>query len=175
MKISVDKIPDEGLELNYQEPADSFDYLKTEEVGAGGKIVGPIVVAIQAKRRGGAIDISGQLLGSTAMTCSRCLDEFTEDISHSFVYNCLPDEGGEEEKEELTIENMDVSYYNGGEIDITALVHEQVALALPMRPLCKDECEGLCTKCGANLNKGDCGCRKEPVDLRLAALNDLKF
>ncbi|MEK6726999.1 MAG: DUF177 domain-containing protein [Deltaproteobacteria bacterium] len=175
MKLSVDKIPDEGLALNYREPADSFDYLKKEGVEAGAEIAGPINVAVQAQKRSGGIAISGQLQGSAAMTCSRCLDEITEDISHEFSYNCLPHEAIQEEKEELTMENMDLCYYSGGEIDITALVHEQVALVLPMRPLCKEDCKGLCPECGANLNKGDCWCRKEPVDLRLAALKNIKI
>lgn len=174
MKISVDKIPVEGLELNYQESADSFDYLKIEgEEGA--EIVGPISVEVQAQKRSGGIDINGLLHGSAVMACGRCLDKFTEDISHSFSYECLPQEAIVEEKEELAADALDICYYTGGEIDLTALVHEQVALALPMRPLCKEECKGLCAECGANLNKGDCGCNKEPVDLRLAALKNLKI
>ena len=172
MKLSVDKIPDEGLALDYHEPAGSFDYLNNEE---GAKIVGPIAVAFQAQKGSGGIAVSGQLQGSAVMTCSRCLDEFTEDISHEFSYNCLPREAIEEEKEELTLESMDICYYSGGEIDITALVHEQVALALPMRPLCKEGCKGLCPECGANLNKSDCGCQTGPIDLRLSALKNLKI
>ncbi len=175
MKLSVDKIPDEGLALDYHEPADSFDYLKKEGVEAGAKIVGPINVAVQAQKRSGGIAISGQLQGSAVMTCGRCLDEITEDISHPFSYDCLPQEAIVEEKEELTEDALGICYYSGEEIDITALVHEQVALALPMRPLCKEDCKGLCPECGANLNKGDCGCRKESVDLRLAALKNLKI
>ncbi len=172
MKLSVDKIPDEGLALDYHEPAGSFDYLKKEE---GAKIVGPIAVTLHAHKGSGGIAISGRLQGSAVMTCGRCLDEITEDISHPFAYDCLPDEAIAEEKEELTADILDICYYTGGEIDITALVHEQVALALPMRPLCREECKGLCPECGANLNKGECGCRKESVDLRLAALKNLKI
>jgi len=172
MKLSEEKIPDEGLALDYHEPAGSFDYLNKEE---GAKIVGPIAVALQAQKGSGGVIISGQLQGSAVMTCGRCLDEITEDISHPFSYDCLPQEAIVEEKEELTEDALDVCYYSGGEIDITALVHEQVALALPMRPLCKEDCKGLCPECGANLNKGDCGCRSGPVDLRLAALKNLKI
>lgn len=172
MKLSVDKIPDEGLELNYHEPSGSFDYLKK---GEGARIIGPVNVAVQAHKISGGIAISGLLQGSAVMTCGRCLDEFTEDISHQFSYDCLPQAAIEEEKEELTADALDIYYYSGGEIDITALVHEQVALALPMRPLCKEDCKGLCPECGANRNKGDCGCRSGPVDLRLAALKNLKI
>jgi uncharacterized protein len=44
-----------------------------------------------------------------------------------------------------------------------------------MRPLCKEDCKGLCPECGVNLNKGDCGCRSGPLDLRLAGLKNLKI
>lgn len=174
MKISVDNIPVEGLELNYQEPAASFDYLN-EEGEDGAEIVGPVSVGVHVKKRSGGFEISGRLQGAAATICGRCLDKFNEDISHTFSYDCLPHDAIVEEKEELTSDTLDICYYTGGEIDITALVHEQVALALPMRPLCREDCRGLCPECGANLNKGDCGCQKGTVDIRLAALKNLKI
>lgn len=175
MKLYVDQIPDEGLELDYQEPPDSFYYLKEEEKGAGAKIVGPVQVNISAGKTPGGIAIKGSLQGSAVMNCSRCIEELTKDISHDFFYNCLPEEAMEEEGEELSRESTDVCFYSGGEIDITALVQEQIAIALPMRPLCKEDCKGLCPKCGANLNRGDCGCQKGSVDLRFTALKGLKI
>lgn len=173
MKLYVDQIPDEGLKLDYQEPAVSFDYLK-EEVGAGAKVVGPIKISLSVKKGSNGVIVTGRLQGEASVTCSRCLEEITEDISHDFSYNCLSTEIMDEE-EELSKESTDICYYSGGEIDVTGLIQEQAALALPMRPLCKEDCKGLCPKCGANLNLGDCGCKKKPMDLRFAALKDLKI
>lgn len=174
MKIYVDQIPDEGLEREFEEPADSFHYLEKEEKGTAAKVSGPVHVSLVVKKTSGGVSIRGRLQGTAYMACSRCLVEITEDVSHDFFYDCLPVEAMEEE-EELSTDSADIHYYTGGEIDITALVQEQLALALPMKALCREDCKGLCPRCGANLNLGDCGCQKGPVDLRLAALKDLKI
>jgi len=59
------------------------------------------------------------------------------------------------------------------EVDLTPLVHEQTMLALPTRPLCRETCRGLCSRCGANLNAGPCDCQEVPADGRLAVLHAL--
>jgi uncharacterized protein len=170
MKLNVEQITDEGVELGYREPPQSFDYLEREGELA---VSEPVRVSLRAEKITGGVALSGVIQGRVSMSCSRCLERITEDISHEFSYDCLPAEAIEEE--ELSVADTDVHYYSGGEIDISALVQEQVALAIPMRPLCKEDCKGLCPKCGANLNLGDCGCKKEAVDIRFAALKDLKI
>ena len=172
MKLYIDRIPDEGFDIDYQEPTESFDYLKHEEKGAGGIVSGPVHVKLLAKKTSGGVAINGRLQGNISVSCSRCLVKTTLDIGHDFFYECLPAEAMEE-KEELSSDSVDIHYYTGGEIDITALAQEQLTLVLPMRPLCKEDCKGLCPECGANLNMGDCGCQKGPVDLKFAALKKL--
>jgi len=54
------------------------------------------------------------------------------------------------------------------------LMREQFYLALPMKPLCVEDCHGLCVQCGTNLNRGSCSCERDWVDPRLAALAKLK-
>ena len=58
-------------------------------------------------------------------------------------------------------------------IDLAPLVRDTVLAALPIRNLCRPDCKGLCPKCGADLNQGDCGCDREAVDLRLEVLKNL--
>ena len=64
----------------------------------------------------------------------------------------------------LREEDIGLAYYEGEEIDLTPLVHEQALLALPTRPLCTEGCRGLCPRCGTNLNAGPCGCPAGPRD-----------
>jgi uncharacterized protein len=64
--------------------------------------------------------------------------------------------------------------YSGDEIDLSELLRESLLLELPMRPLCSDDCVGLCSVCGKNLNQGPCGCVHDDVDPRWAVLKDLK-
>ena len=60
-------------------------------------------------------------------------------------------------------------------IDLTEVLQDHVIMSLPVRPLCRDNCSGLCPHCGANRNEGDCGCEEPVFDTRFAALKDLKI
>lgn len=173
MKLHLDQLPDEGFELDYQEPPHVFDYLKNDEKGTGADVSDPVQVKLLVQKTVGNVTIMGRVEGAALMACSRCMEGITKNISHSFSYNCLPIEAMGDE-EELSREGTDVYYYSGVDVDITALVQEQVSMSLPMKPLCKEDCKGLCPVCGANLNLSDCGCRKGQGDLRFSALEGLK-
>ena len=58
-------------------------------------------------------------------------------------------------------------------LDVDGLIYSEVVVNLPMKHLCKDDCEGICPKCGKDLNEGDCGCPAKEIDPRLQALADL--
>jgi uncharacterized protein len=70
-------------------------------------------------------------------------------------------------------EDVDISYYRDDRIDLNELLREQFYLALPMKPLCRDDCKGLCPQCGTNLNTGACSCATQWEDPRLAPLKGL--
>ena len=53
---------------------------------------------------------------------------------------------------------IDISFYRDDEIDLSELLREQFYLALPMKPLCREDCRGLCPQCGVNRNTGTCDC-----------------
>ena len=78
-----------------------------------------------------------------------------------------------EEEGELKDEDLAVSFYQDDKIDVGLLIREQVYLALPMKPICCDDCQGLCSGCGTNLNSSSCNCASEAVDPRLASLKTL--
>jgi uncharacterized protein len=67
-------------------------------------------------------------------------------------------------------EKLELAYFLGDEIDIADLVRESLLLAQPLKKLCKEECKGLCPKCGINLNVSTCSCNKEIMDPRLMVL-----
>jgi uncharacterized protein len=70
-------------------------------------------------------------------------------------------------------EDLETSYYRGDQIDLKELLREQFYLALPMKPLCREDCHGLCPQCGTNLNTGTCACTPVWEDPRLAPLKGL--
>ena len=71
-------------------------------------------------------------------------------------------------------EGADEEVFTGKEIDLDPILREQVVLALPGYPLCKESCKGLCSSCGANLNERECGCERRVPDPRWAGLEKFK-
>ena len=96
--------------------------------------------------------------------CRRCLGAI-EETALVPILEVFEDEPTEGETQPL----------RGGEIDVEPVVREAVLLDLPLAPVCRPDCQGLCPQCGADRNQGDCGCRGEAGDPRWSALDDLRF
>jgi len=113
--------------------------------------------------------ISAQPFGN----CARCLEayEFPLEADFSIMLAPRPAAGQDSSSAE---EDVDLGFYDGDEVDLSPIVREQIILALPTRPLCREECRGLCPQCGANRNEGDCGCTEVAGDPRLAVLRTIK-
>jgi uncharacterized protein len=79
-----------------------------------------------------------------------------------------------EEEVELSEPDLTFGFYRDELIDVDALVREQIRLALPFRLLCREDCRGLCQKCGADLNRNPCSCSGEGPDARWATLLEYK-
>ncbi len=84
-------------------------------------------------------------------------------------------EDDEQDEVEISAQEMGLIYFEGEEINLQNGIQEQVILAFPIKALCKKACKGLCSSCGKDLNKGDCGCNHQPSDPRFAALKNLKL
>jgi uncharacterized protein len=78
-----------------------------------------------------------------------------------------------QEEQEVGDEDLSIAFYREGMLDLVDLLREQFVLALPMKPLCSEECRGLCPQCGTNLNTTQCACTPAWEDPRLAALKSL--
>ena len=119
-----------------------------------------------------------RLVGSVKTTlelpCSRCLEPFTLPVEQTFDLRYQPhaQNTGEGERE-IEEEDLATAYYREGLLDVTDMLREQFQLALPMKPLCRDDCRGLCPECGAALNRTTCGCTPKWEDPRLAPLKGL--
>lgn len=99
--------------------------------------------------------------------CGRCLESFIKEGSAVLTGRLV------EKVDEVTQdEEEDFIYYVGEKLDLTEDIMSMVILSLPMKPLCDEECKGLCPKCGTNHNKEECNCVVEDIDPRLAKLKD---
>ena len=101
----------------------------------------------------------GEVTSTLSLICSRCSEPFAYPIREAFsVYYQKPGMGAAEEEVELTAEDLDTDFLVEGRLDLTALLRQNLLLALPVQPLCREDCQGLCPGCGANRNEGACRC-----------------
>jgi uncharacterized protein len=118
--------------------------------------------------------IEGTVRTVLELTCSRCLEPYRLPVDAAVDLRYFPvEERSSDDDKEITGEDVDISYYRDDQIDLSELLREQFYLALPMKPLCREECGGLCPQCGVNRNTGTCDCGPGWEDPRLAPLKGL--
>jgi uncharacterized metal-binding protein YceD (DUF177 family) len=140
------------------------------------RVVSPVTLSFDIDRQEtGRYRVAGHLTAEFEQTCSRCLEPFTLPVVTAFDLRYVPrtENVGEGEKE-VEEDDLTTSFYDSDQIDLGQLIVEQLQLALPMKPLCSEACNGLCPRCGTNLNTGTCDCGEMWEDPRLAALKQLK-
>ena len=170
MLIEVSKIPPEGLHLAL--PAEELDL-----GNSAGLWEGPASVRAELYlgRSGRGLLIGGTFVGDVVLICSRCLESFRFQAQDRFdLYCALGLQAPEGEERELAVDELDVTYIEEGRINTDHLLRENVLLGLPVQPVCREDCRGLCSRCGANLNLGSCGCQESHLDPRLAILRKLR-
>lgn len=120
------------------------------------------------------VQANGDISGVVRMTCDRCSRGYDKGLYSEFNLTYLPIEFCPTEREEirLTTKDLDISYYRDDKIEIHEMVREQIYLMIPIKSLCKEDCKGLCSGCGANLNYEKCNC-KEQIDERWEKLRKL--
>jgi uncharacterized protein len=110
------------------------------------------------------------------LACSRCLIEFQTVIDSPFTIFYIRAAGVPlDEDVELADEDLISATYDGDEIDFTQEIAEQILLAIPFKPLCSEDCRGLCPTCGAELNVAECACGQTHVNFKFTALKNLKI
>jgi uncharacterized protein len=160
----------------------------------------PLDIEGRARRVGELIIVEGRIHGQVVMQCGRCLGDAVHPIDIEFESRFAPQpaasrdeptgghragatdlEGADDDDVggiRLERDDLDIAYLPPGAhvLRVEDVVLEQVLLDLPLRATCRPDCQGLCVRCGADLNEGACACPKDDVamDLRLAALADIR-
>jgi uncharacterized protein len=134
----------------------------------------PVHLAFDLFKDGTQFHLVGRVQSTLALSCGRCLDDFALPVDLPFDLLYLPHQThvGDEEVE-VEDDDLSTAFYQGDQIDLGQLVLEQFYLALPMKPLCRESCRGLCPGCGTNLNTATCSCVHEWTDPRLEGLRPL--
>ena len=169
-KIYLAQIPDEGLILNLKVPSSDFKDLDSEV----SESLGETSFKGSVKKVGSRYIVSGRLTSDVTLQCDRCLCVYELKISEDFaVYFALdkPGEPGKRTRANETDSELEDIIHDS--INLNETLFEQLILQIPMKALCSADCRGLCSECGAELNKGECGCDRTSIDPRLMKLKDL--
>ena len=115
------------------------------------------------------LEIRGTGKITVGIPCDRCLEEVSTEIPLEIERKLdmkLTDEDRVNDLDES-------SYLTGMDLDVDQLVYLEVLMSWPLKVLCREDCKGICSQCGKNLNDGPCGCVEEPKDPRMAAISDI--
>lgn len=175
MKVKVEEIKEKEIRLVAEESGDDYPALMALVRSGECEFLTPIKIDLAAFREYDHIRVNGHVETTVRLHCSRCLAEFETNIKSLFTlfYNKTSGTSLDEERE-LTEEDLVSASYEGEYIDFTTEIAAQVMMEIPFKPLCKEECRGLCSMCGADLNAGDCGCNRTEPNPKFAALKNFK-
>jgi DUF177 domain-containing protein len=139
------------------------------------RIVEPVALAFDIFKDKDQFRLVGDVKTALELPCSRCLEPFRWPVDSHFDLRYQPhaQNTGEGERE-VEEDDLTTAFYQNDEIDLGQLMEEQFYLSLPMKPLCTEDCKGLCPQCGQNLNREMCDCKRDWEDPRFAALRELK-
>jgi len=173
MKIQVNDILAVEDHLDYAEPVEALNATLAKASGDY-EFTEPLQVHVNYCRAELDLFFDGEVSGKARGNCGRCLESYPLEVTQEFSLVLTPATPLTGEIE-LAPGDLTQSFYEGTEIDLTPLMYEQIMLALPTRPLCGEECRGLCPQCGTNRNSGQCACVVESGDPRWSALRNLKI
>ncbi len=173
MKLSIFDIEEVAKELTYDESTTSLNDVLAHGQVCDYSFAVPASVRVTYYRAGQELFFQGHITGGVIGQCARCLEEYEFSLEKDFTVVLVPKRTPAEDAE-LNEEDLDLSFYEGEQVDLSPLVQEQILLSLPTRPLCRESCKGLCPQCGVNLNSETCSCTRTVEDPRLAVLRNLK-
>jgi uncharacterized protein len=169
--LDITDIPASGREFSFSDPQ-----VWTGPIGEFGlahrleDAVAPMEITFSVTPEGRGMLIRGRLVGAVVTPCDRCAEEARLSLDSTFeLYEDLP------LVDEISLEPALLRRRGKVlELDVASLAWEQFLLAMPVKPLCEENCPGLCPQCGQNLREGPCGCASDAGDPRLAVFKTLK-
>ncbi len=180
MRLDIKDVTAGGVRIRADLDPEQLKDLDALLSGQSCTFQGALAVTLQVTPTADMFQVTGRVNGAAVLACSRCLAPVQWPLNADFTLTFtrrLPGDALDEppESRELEAEELGVVLFEGDAIDFRDAIQEQVIMALPMQPLCRKDCQGLCTQCGANLNDGPCRCSGKDVDPRLAVLKNLKL
>ena len=135
-----------------------------------------VILELQASRDKERVYVVVQLQAGLSLSCCRCLEPFEIKVNRNVDLLYLPQNANNGDSEQEIVENdLSTAFYSEDKIDLKQMIREQFELELPMKPLCRNDCKGLCQICGTNLNFRACKCNTNWQDPRLEVLKTFRL
>lgn len=166
MLIDIDRLPKEGLRVSRD-----FEFLSLDLVEENAVFLEPAHAEVVIRLVGDEVFVQGEVTARLSFICSRCLTPFEFPVASRFDLVYLP-EDIDALSEELSDEKIDQMFYSGRQLDLRAVILEQLNLTFPAKPLCAPDCEGICAVCGELIRDARCSCQVKEAD---HPWNKLKF
>ena len=172
MKIKLDELTENGLELNFSGREDLLSPTLENMPESPGLSLDPHVTGfVSLSMNGNDVFLTGNIKGTLHVQCSRCLADFDLEPELDLHLVLTRQASAPQEEHEMQQAEGDEILIEGPEIDLGKIIVQELLLSVPMKPLCSQECPGLCPVCGRLKGSDECTCSSEDrVDPRWEAL-----
>ncbi len=123
-----------------------------------GEWTGPVRGAFDVEKTGESVSVRGRIATAATLQCVRCLKDFEWPVDTALEVFAERSGSGRRAEEEALERDDVMKFHDGRQLDLREEAREALLLELPMVPHCREDCRGLCPRCGADLNEGPCGC-----------------
>ncbi len=130
----------------------------------------------KVKDQGSGIFVTGNFSVFVKTECDRCIKEIHFEVSGELDLTLMPEEEMKESDTdvEISLNDSDIDYYSKGTIDLNKIFEDQFLLEYPLSAVCSENCKGLCSECGMDLNQTVCECSKKPANNVFSVLKKLQ-
>ena len=201
MRVKIEEIQERGLDRTESISSEVLSAALADSHGFA--LVSSTPLSASFKKVSGRVFVRGTFSAILTGQCKRCTQDVPVPIDVDFSLRMIPeptaprtdevieakgptkargsrlkkeDDGQSDQAASFELDELDAEPFDGKTIDLDPVLREQVLLALPVSVVCQEDCKGLCSTCGQDLNQTDCGHGKvKVVDVRLAKLKDIKL
>jgi uncharacterized protein len=184
MKILVDRLSPTPEEFEFEGGSGWWQHAVSPDAGLPSELPEPLRFRVRAYMAADDVILEGTVEGTIPLECSRCLARYRHPLHESFRLVLEPAGSRQPADPEAAQalardgmclgEDVESGWFRGDEIDMGPFFQELVSLSLPVKPLCREDCKGLCSRCGADLNEGSCACPEIEKESPFAVLRQLR-
>lgn len=184
MKLSIDRLTETPSEHPFTLTPAWWREVSGRAEGAPETLAGDLLGELSAHKMGEDLFLEGELRGALELECGRCLARYRQPIRERFRLVLEP--AGERvpadpegaaalARDGLYLsDELEAGWFRGSELDLGGFFQEGIALLVPVQPVCREDCRGLCPSCGVDRNSESCSCAEANPSSPFAALRGLR-